>query len=134
MAVNKKNVKRLIKHLEAIPSRRFDQDTFCGSACCVAGHAAILDMADKGFQVVVPAKSVLRTSDSTSADDYLWFSNGVKLEALSTDDVALRGRRYLGLRVSEADALFRHGGDPHPETDAIARTRRDKIAELEALL
>lgn len=67
--MNRKNVQRLIDHLQSIEDQRFDMGTFvrlddweldpeeltendvCGTAACLMGHAAVLSLEDTDFSL-----------------------------------------------------------------------------------
>jgi hypothetical protein len=127
MPINKKNVKRLIRRLETIPAKQFDQDTWCGSACCVAGHAAIIALQDKGNTIVTPGKG-----QNLSEDLYV-VSPALVLTVIDQYRVAPIAQKFLGLTPRQVETLFRPGDDPDAK-GRFAATKAEKIAELKALL
>lgn len=53
MKRNIKNLLALADHLDALPPERFDMENYCGTACCIAGHAAALSPDKKSSPLTV---------------------------------------------------------------------------------
>jgi len=51
--MNIPRMKALADHLETLPRSRFDQNAWCGTACCIAGHAVILFGSERQRQAVL---------------------------------------------------------------------------------
>lgn len=127
---NKRNIKRLIKHLKKIPNSRFNQDNWCGAQCCVGGHAALLAKIDKGFIPVAVPKGTTFTDNGgneTSDKEIILLVKAGKLSFLRKNDVASMARKFLGLKSAEARHLFRSSWDG-------PLSKKEKIKELEEFL
>ena len=72
--MNQERMLRLADHLDAIPKDQFDMCHFCGTACCLAGHAVIL------FVGRNPAN--MHSDEVSEVAKGLLELNGVQMDAL----------------------------------------------------
>lgn len=81
--MNKERVLQLADYIEALPEEKFDMAIWCGTACCMAGHAKRL------------FKARPRSTDELHGE-----------ERDVSGRVFFPAQRALGLSVEDADILF----------------------------
>lgn len=87
--MNKERLELLAAHLEKLPKKKFDMWAYCGTACCIAGHAHII-------------------AGGESYD----YENAIR-----ADDVFDTARDWLGLSYGSAKRLFLpHEDEPYKST------------------
>jgi hypothetical protein len=87
---NKEEIRGLIEYLRVLPPEQYDQENWCGAACCIAGHQAhrlgwVPEEVEKGDWVTFIEKDGERFGPARAANI---------------------ARESLGLTFNEADVLF----------------------------
>lgn len=111
--MNKECMLQLADYLDALPEEKFDMDNWCGTACCIAGHAQKL------------FKARHRPSDPQTFPSDGWLGG-----ASLFSGVAWPAMRALGLSEAEAETLFL--GDWFDGIDKI--TKAEAVAHLRSLV
>ena len=106
-AAQTRRLTEMIDILRATPRKKYHQGDWCGTACCMAGHA-------------------LFHFGTKKERDYMTRGFNFQLKIGEGHDVPERARELLGLSQDEANALFA-SDDYWP---AKYKTKKDNIWEL----
>jgi len=110
--MNRENLRLLIEHVESLPSEGLDMSDYvndCGTALCLAGHAALLDgcalRAEEGYDI------------------FYFERDGEGVSAF------LVARDWLGLSHTVASSLFFAKGWPFPRSMSLHKVTKEQALE-----
>lgn len=93
--MNKERLELLADHLEKLPREKFDMQEWCGTACCIAGHAVAL----AHIAVVHPESS----QTAYAAQEWLGLDDKVGLELFVPTEAPLSE-----ITKNQAASVIRH--------------------------